>query len=121
MYKHWMKCFKYLDFSTWIHPISRGGGSKRFEKVYISHLFETDMVNKLFSAVIQKHITYYNFKKSSSKFYRSLFSLISAFKRFLNIFSGIKSKFNLGGKTYLDPRAVTKTIQLFSQRLSLLF
>ena len=82
MYKRWMKCFKYLNFSTWIHPITGGGGSKRFEKVYLSQ--------------VKNHQN-------------------------LNIFSGIKRKFNLGGKTYLDPQTVTKTIQLFSQRLSLLF
>lgn len=82
MYTHWMKCFKYLNFSTSIHPITRGGGSKRFEKVYLSQ--------------VKNHQN-------------------------LNIFSGIKRKFNLGGKTYLVPRAVTKTIQSFFQRLSLLF
>ena len=118
----------------------------------VAKLVQTNMVDRHFLAGFLKHMTYYcwvnkrtiscsansvakfvnKFCKKSANFDSLLFFYISALQKAINhqkwtIYSGIKSKFNLGGNLGLfqavgmDPQAVIKIFQFLLKYVTNIF
>ena len=118
----------------------------------VAKLVQTNMVDRHFLAGFQKHMTYYcwvniktiscsansvakfvnKFCEKSANFDRLLFSYISALQKAINhqnwtIYSGIKSKFNLGGNLGLfqavgmDPQAVIEIFKFLLKYVKNIF